>query len=406
MLKSIIFIKCSSKKLEYRMDPSTGQATNYPTISVKNVMRPTYAEVDLNRMRNNFQAVRFHVGETKIMAILKANAYGHGLVRIALFMEEIGADYIGVAVLEEGMLLREMGITLPILVLGGILGNQVAHFIEHDLTMTASSLDILTEIDEAAKSMGRRAKVHVKIDTGLERIGVHYYYAEPFLLKAAQCNHIDVEGIFTHFANANAQDLTHARLQLQRFRDVLAIYQKHSIEPPRLRHIANSSAVLQLPEAKFDMVRAGLLLYGIYPTPAMRDLIDVRPALRWKSRVVFFKVIRPGHPVGYGSTWETDHPTRAVIVPVGYGDGFFRAMSNRAEVIIHGKRYPVIGRISMDQIIVNIDQDSAYAGDEVVLLGEMGEASIWAEDLAEWANTSNYEILTNINTRVPRVYID
>ncbi len=387
------------------MEESPEQTTNYPIISTRDVVRPTLVEVNLNYLRSNYKAIKSHVGSAKIMPILKANAYGHGLVRIARLMQDLEADYIGVAFLEEGILLREHGITLPILVLGGILGNQVPHFLRHDLTMTASSMEILSEIDKASEAMGIQAKVHLIIDTGMERIGVHYYNAEPFLDAADGCKHIDVEGIFSHFANAHAQDLTHARLQLERFLEVVRFYERRGIKPP-LRHIANSGAILQMPEATCDMVRPGGILYGVYPSRDISRTVSVRPALTWKSRVVYFKVIRPGHPVGYGSTWQTDEAVRAVTVPVGYGDGYFRTMSHKAEVIIHGKRYPVIGTISMDQIVVKIGEDSAYAGDEVVLLGEMNGTSIICEDLADWVGTNPYEILTNINTRVPRVYIE
>jgi alanine racemase len=168
--------------------------------------------------------------------------------------------------------------------------------------------------------------------------------------------------------------------------------------------MANSPAILQMAEAYFDMVRPGILLYGVYPSNLIPHTIIVRPALSWKSRVVYFKVILPGHPVGYGSTWQTDHMVRAVTAPVGYGDGYFRSMSNKAQVLLRGKKYPVVGRISMDQIVINIEWDSAYNDDEVILIGEAESESITCEDLAEWAGTIPYEILTNINTRVPRVY--
>ncbi len=202
-----------------------------------------------------------------MMPILKANAYGHGLVQVARLMEKLGADYLGIAVLEEGILLREQGICAPILVLGGILGNQVPYFIQHSLTITASSVDKLWHVDEVAEQLGTVAKVHLKIDTGMERIGVHYYSAESLLETALQCKHIEVEGIFSHFANSDAVDLSYARLQLERFQEVLSFYEKHDLPPPRLRHMANSGGILQLPEAYFDIVRPGLLLYGVYPSP-------------------------------------------------------------------------------------------------------------------------------------------
>jgi alanine racemase len=378
----------------------------HSTISTSGVVRPTQVEVDLERLAGNYRTIRDHVAPAKMMAVVKANAYGHGMVRAARLYQALGADYIGVAVLEEGILLRESGIKIPILVMGGILGNQVPHFLKNDLTLAASSIERLKQIDGAARSMGRKAKVHLKIDTGMERIGVHYYNAEPFLETALSCQNVDVEGIFSHFANSESADSTHSRLQLTRFLEVLEFYTKRGIPRPSLCHIANSGAILQIPEARFDMVRPGILLYGVYPSAGVRKTVPVRPALSWKSRVVYFKIIRPNHPVGYGSAWISDRPVHAVTVPVGYGDGYFRSMSGKAEVILRGKRYPVIGTISMDQIVVNLDSDSAYSDDEVVLIGEMDGESITCEDLAEWAGTIPYEILTNINTRVPRVYLN
>ena len=378
---------------------------NQPTITTENVIRPTLVEVDLDKLADNFRTIRQHVAPAKMMPILKANAYGHGLVEIAKLMQKLGADYLGVAVLEEGLLLREQGITSPILILGGILGNQVPHFIENNLTITASSIDKLWQVDEVAEQLGKRAKVHLKIDTGMERIGVHYYNAEKLIETSLQCKHLEVEGIFSHFANADRTDLQHARLQLERFLEILSFYEKHSIAPPIYRHMANSGAILQIPEARFDMVRPGILLYGVYPSPEAKKTVPVKPALSWKSRVVYFKVIKPGHPVGYGSTWKSDHLVRAVTIPVGYGDGYFRSMSHQAKVIIRGKKYPVAGMISMDQIVVNIEWDSAYNDDEVILVGEMNGETITVEDLASWAGTIPYEVLTNINTRVPRIYL-
>jgi alanine racemase len=376
---------------------------NHPTISETKIVRPTRVEVDLKRLADNFRKVKKHVSPVKVMPILKANAYGHGLVRIAQFYQDLKADYLGVAVVEEGILLRESGINIPILVLGGIWGNQVPLFLEHDLTITASSIDKLNQIDDIADQMKIKAKVHLKIDTGMERIGVHYYNAEKFLDAAYNCKNIVVEGIYSHFASADAAELSYTRLQLERFEDVLTYFDKRSIEVP-MRHISNSGAVLQLPEANFDMVRPGIMLFGVYPTQEVERTIDVEPTLTWKSLVVYFKVIKAGHPVGYDSTWKSDSNIRAVTIPVGYGDGYMRSMSPKAEVLISEKRFPVIGTISMDQIVANIENDSAYNGDEVILLGRDGDNSITCEELAEWAGTNPYEILTNINTRVPRIY--
>ena len=375
-----------------------------PGLEDTSVMRPTIVEVRLARLTENYRAIRTAVAPAAVMPIVKANAYGHGLVDVARHLIGLGAPSLGVGLLEEAVALRDAGVTTPILVMGGILGNQVPLFLRHGLTLTASSIDKLRHVDEAARELGVTAKVHLKIDTGMERIGVHYYNAEGLLERAAECRHAIVEGIYSHFANADAADLGSARLQLSRFLDVLQWYDKHGVTPP-LRHMANSGAILQFPESHLDMVRPGILLYGVYPSTDVRRTIAVRPALTWKSGVVYFKVVRPEHPVSYGSTWQSNHPVRVVTIPVGYGDGYFRALSNVAQVIIRGKKYPVVGRVCMDQIMVNLESDSAYNGDEVVLLGERGREIITCEDLAEWAGTIPYEILTNINTRVPRVYL-
>jgi alanine racemase len=381
------------------------QLLNHPVISVDEIVRPTRVEVDLKILANNFRKLKNYVQPVRVMPVLKANAYGHGLIRTAKLYQELQADYLGVAVVEEGILLRETGITLPILVLGGVWGNQIPLFLKHNLTITASSIDKLKQIDETAAQMKINAVVHLKIDTGMERIGVHYYNAEKFLEAAYSFKNINVEGIYSHFATAESEDLTFSKLQLERFNEVLEYFNKHSIQPP-IRHISNSGAILQMPEANLDMVRPGIMLFGVYPSKNIKKTVAVNPALTWKSLVVYFKVIKAGNAVGYGLTWKPDHDIRAVTVPVGYGDGYLRSMSHKAKVLLSGKLYPVVGNISMDQIVVNIENDSAYNSDEVILLGSYGKNSITAEDLAEWAGTIPYEILTNINTRVPRIYID
>jgi len=376
---------------------------NEPVIATVEGTRATWAEVNLPRLSQNLQAIRERVQPAKVMIIVKANAYGHGLGEVSKYLAA-QADYIGVAVLEEGIYLRELGISSPIIVLGGIWGDQIPKYLQYGLTLTASSVERLEQIDSVAGQMGVTAKVHLKIDTGMERIGVHYYSAQSLQEAALTHSHIEVEGIFSHFANADTPDLTHARLQLERFNEVLRFYEKHELPMP-IRHMANSAAILQLPESYLDMVRPGIMLYGVYPAPDVARTVQIQPALSWKSRVVYFKVVKPGHPVSYGSMWESDHPVRVVTIPVGYGDGYFRNASNQATVIIRGKKYPQVGRICMDQMMVNIESDSAYNGDEVILVGESNGQSISVQDLADWAGTIPYEILTNINTRVPRVYL-
>jgi alanine racemase len=375
---------------------------NEPTIALGDVLRPTVLHIDLARLTANYQALRQHAG-VPVLVVLKANAYGHGLVEVGRHFDLLGAPYLGVAYLEEGLRLRRAGVRAPILVLGGIVGEQIPLFLQNDLTLTASSLDKLGAIEDCAAGLGCTAHVHLKIDTGMERIGVHWYNAGKLLEASLTCPHVKVDGVFSHFASADAQDLTYARLQLERFLEVLDFYRVHSLPPPT-RHISNSGALLQMPEARLDMVRPGVLLYGAYPAPQLARSVAVHPALRWTSPVVYFKVVQPGAGVSYGSTWAPETQARVVTLPVGYGDGYMRSMSGQAQVGIRGRRYPVVGRICMDQVMVNLGWDSAWNGDEALLLGGDGEAAISIEEMAAWAGTIPHEILTSINTRVPRVY--
>ncbi len=372
---------------------------------MQNTIRPTHVEVNLDHLCANLKAIKAKTAPAKVMIIIKANAYGHGMEAVAHHLAP-HADYIGVAVLEEGILLRKKGIQTPILVLGGIWEEQIPEFIKYNLTLTASSVERLQQIDRAAEMLEKKAIVHLKFDTGMERIGVHYYTAHTLQEAALGCKHLITEGIYSHFANSDAENLDHARLQLERFNEVLDFYPKHSLPYPALRHIANSGAILQLPEATFDMVRPGIMLYGVYPSDEVQRTVNLTPALSWKSKVVYFKVTQPNHPVSYGSIWQSDENTRVVTIPVGYGDGYFRTMSNKAKVIIRGIKVPQVGRICMDQMVANLGANgSGYNGDEVILIGKQENERITAEDLAHWAGTIPYEILTNINTRVPRVYI-
>ena len=363
-------------------------------------MRPTYLEVNLSQLKRNLEAIRAHVAPAKVMPMIKANAYGHGVDGVAQFIEPY-VDYLGVAILEEGIHLRELGITKPILVAGGTLPEQVPLFAEHDLTLTGSSLDLLEAAEEISRSTGKRFKTHLKIDTGMERVGVREYEAEPLILKASACRHLVVEGIYTHLANSELADRTYSSLQLERFEEVLDLYNKRSIPVPALRHVCNSGGILNLPDAHFDLVRPGVLFYGVYPGGEVDRVIEVKPALTWRARVSYSKRTRPKRPVSYGSLWQAQAETRIVTVPCGYADGYFRRMTNRAQVIIQQKRYPQVGRICMDQFMVDVGEADIKVGDEVTLLGE----GIAAEDLAQWMGTNEYEVMTNISARVPRVYV-
>ena len=363
-------------------------------------MRATYLEVNLTQLRKNVDAIRAHVAPAQVMTMIKANAYGHGVSGVAPFLEPF-VDYFGVAIVEEGILLRELGIKKPILVAGGTLPQQVVQFAEHNLILTGSSIGLLDVAEEVSRLTQKRIKVHLKIDTGMERVGVHEYEAEPFINHSLRLKHVDVQGIYTHLANAEEPDLVHARLQWDRFQEVLRIYDRRSEPLPPLRHMANSAAILQFPESYFDLVRPGLMLYGVYPK-AVAQTIEVGPALTWRSQVAYSKITQAGRPISYGSLWQAEAETRIVTIPCGYADGYFRRMTNQAQVIVNGKRYPQVGRICMDQFMVNVGVDDAGVGDEVVLLGD----GISAHDLAEWMGTNEYEVLTSISERVPRQFVN
>jgi alanine racemase len=364
-------------------------------------MRPTYLEVNLSQLKKNLEAIRAHVDPAKVMPMVKANAYGHGMDGVALFIEPY-VEYIGVALVEEGIHLRELGLRKPVLVAGATLPEQIPLFAEYDLTLTGSSSDLLDIAEDVSRSTGTRIKTHLKIDTGMERVGVREYEAEPFILKSSAYRHLDIEGIYTHLANSELADRTYSLMQLERFQQVLDLYDRHSLPVPSLRHVCNSGGILNLPEAQFDMVRPGVLFYGVYPGDEVDRVIDAKPALTWRSRVSYSKRTRPGRPISYGSLWQAEAEGGIVTIPCGYADGYFRRMTNRAQVIIHQKKYPQVGRICMDQFMVNVGDDDIKVGDEVILLG----GGIVAEDLAQWTGTNEYEVMTNISARVPRVYVN
>ena len=364
--------------------------------------RPTRILVDLDAITHNLGAIRKRVG-VPVMGIVKAEAYGHGLVPVARHLQAQGVDQLGVAFLEEGIALREAGITLPILVLGGIFGPQAAEFIVHDLEITVSSLDKLRQVEAAAGSLGRKAIVHLKVDTGMERIGVHSYSCAALIEAAVASQWCTIKGIYSHLACSDDPSSPMTALQVERFADACAHFERLGAPMP-LRHLANSGGVLHFPETWLDMVRPGIVLYGVLPDPASQRSMDLRPALSLVSQVVYFKVVRAGNPVSYGATWAPAADTRVVTVPIGYGDGWPRALSSRGQVLVRGHRYPVVGRICMDQFMVDIGCDSAWNEDEVVLVGTSGAEKITVEDVALAAGTIGYEILTGLNGRIPRAY--
>ena len=366
--------------------------------------RPTRIRVDLGALSHNLRVLRAHAG-VPVMGVVKANAYGHGLVPVARHLQAQGVDQLGVAFLEEGVALRRAGIRLPILVMGGIFGPQAATVIANDLEVTVSSIDKLRQVEAAAEALGRRATIHLKIDTGMERIGVHSYHAGPFIEAAVASRWCTVKGVYSHLACSDEPESPMTARQLERFLEACAHFDRLGVPMP-LRHLANSGGVLNFPDTHLDLVRPGIALYGVLPDPYSRTTLQLRPALSLVSQVVYFKVVPAGQPVSYGATWAPAVDTRMVTIPIGYGDGFPRALSSRGEVLVRGRRLPIAGRVCMDQFMADLGPDgTAYNEDAVVLIGGQGDQAIRCEDVAAAAGTIPYEILVGLNTRIPREYL-
>lgn len=343
------------------------------------------------------------------MAMVKANAYGHGIVRISQELIKAGVDYLGVAYLEEALFLRQHGIKTPILVCGAINTEQIPQFIINDIAITSSSLDKSKAINDAAKTLGKKALVHLKIDTGMERIGVHWYNAQKFINETMSLDGISVIGIFSHLAKAES-DAEFTKQQIQRFEDIVVYMQKNNMCPEYV-HIANSAGIINHPSSHFTMVRPGIMLYGYNPNGYDPTVTfhgkKLQPVMTLKTKVSYFKVVPPHTGISYNHLYTTSKQTRVVTLPVGYGDGYSRLLSNKGEVIIRGKTYPVVGAVCMDQIMVDIGPDgTAYNGDDVLLFGCMDGHTIPLESLCEKTGTITYEVLTNISPRVPRIYIE
>ncbi len=371
------------------------------------IMRPTRAEVDSSAIRHNLAQIRRRVGEgTAIMAVVKANAYGHGMVEVARVALGGEASYLGVGNVEEGILLRENGITAPILVFAVPFLDQIELFLKYDLEVTLCSMEIASALNGVASGIGKRGVAHIKIDTGMGRIGVQFNDAVEFVQQAAQLQFIEVKGLYTHFATADERNKDFARLQLDRFRDVISAVNGLAIHIP-LKHCANSGAILDLPNSYFDMVRPGIMIYGYYPSHETSESLELCPALSLKSKVAFMKEVPLGTPISYGRKYYTKSRTKIVSVPIGYADGFSRLLTNDAEALIKGKRYPVVGTICMDQVMVDVGLDSDVSvGEDVVFIGHSGNEQISAWDIADELGTIPYEVCCAISSRVPREIVN
>lgn len=365
----------------------------------------TWVEVDLDAIAANIRAIRAHVGPaTAVMAVVKANAYGHGMLPVALAALHGGAERLAVARVEEGLQLRAAGISVPVLVLGYTPPGMAAAAVQAGLTLTVTEPAVVQAVAEAAEHQGVTARVHVKLDTGMGRFGLLPEEAVGFLQSVAEASGLLLEGVFTHFAAADALDKTYTQGQFAVFQEVLALAEKAGLAIP-LRHVANSAATLDLPAMHLDAVRPGIAIYGLHPSAENRPPFALRPALALKSRVARVRTLPPGASISYGRTYITPRALPVALVPLGYGDGFPRLLSNRGAVLINGRHCPIVGRVCMDQFVVDISSaDSVQVGDEVVVIGAQDEARITAEEVAYQAQTINYEITTGLTGRPPRCY--
>ncbi len=370
-------------------------------------MRPTIAEINLETIRHNVRQIRRAVSpEVFIAAIVKANAYGHGAVKVSSAALAAGANGLGVAIPEEGAELRENGFTVPILVIGLTLPEQAPLLVEYNLIATISGPEAAQALAEAARKKGRPAEFMLKIDTGMSRVGVQPDQALAILKNLQSERNLRVRGVFTHLATADGADKTYANRQLGSFSATLNQISRAGLSLEWIS-AANSATIIDLRNGHFNLVRPGIILYGLAPSKEVRGDLNLQPAMQFKTRVVYIKEVPPGTKVGYGSTHITSRTTRLATLPVGYADGYSRHLSNKAFVLIGGRRRPVVGRVCMDQIMADLGPDSdAKVGDEAVLFGRQGGAEISVTELADLAGTINYELVCAISARVPRIYVN
>lgn len=379
------------------------------TVAERNIAcRPTWAEIDLNALSDNLRVIRESVGhDVKVMAAVKADAYGHGAVPCALRLEAEGVDWFGVALPEEGIELRAAGITRPILCLGGFWDGQQNACLQQNLTPVVYRLDLIESFDRAARDAGVVADVHVKVDTGMGRLGVRSDDLLQFCEALARFQHLRIDGLMTHLAAADdpAQDFTKA--QLERFELAVKTFRECGFAPTYI-HAENSAAAFAYPQARGNMVRPGGTLYGFSRDvlPAQIESPLLRPVMSLRSRIMLLKNVGKGEKLGYGCSFETRRESLIATIPIGYDDGYRRALSNRGRVIVRGQFAPVVGRVSMDLTLIDVTEVPGVSlDDQVTLLGRDGDRSITAEEVAETAGTISYEITCGISSRVPRIYV-
>lgn len=367
----------------------------------------SYAEIHLDALKHNLLQVRAQVGDCPILAVVKANAYGHGAVRISQFLEKCKAKVamFGVAFLEEGIALRESGITTPILVLTGLPINQISHYISYDLRPVVYDLDTLAALNREALKSEKKVKIHLKVDTGMGRIGISPGAVLPFFEKALTFDMIAIEGILTHFAEADLQDLSFAQQQLSSIQEVVSRLEQKGMTPP-FCHMANSAAILHFKPAHLNLVRPGLMLYGYSPLQG-KTSIALKPVVQIKARVLALKKVSKGTPLSYGRTFTTNRESLIATIGIGYADGYPFSLSNCGKMIAKETLVPVVGRVCMDMTLLDVTETKGLSvGDYVTVLGAENGLSMWADTLAQYANTHPYEILCGIGERVQRQYLN
>jgi alanine racemase len=381
----------------------------------------TWAEVDLNAYGHNIRELRrITRSGARLMAVVKANGYGHGAVEVAREALQNGAACLGVARLPEGVQLREAGLEAPILVFGYSAPESAPTLIEHELTQTVYSPATAAALSRQAARRGEKIKVHIKVDSGMGRLGLLLDppaggspegspAADPIddVAAISRLAGLEVEGIFTHFATADSADKSYANRQLERFRDFLSRLNRAGLLPA-VRHAANSGALIDMPESHLDMVRPGIATYGLYPSDEVnRNHVGLKPVMTLKSRIIHLKKVPAGFHISYGITYRTKTPTIIATVPVGYADGLNRLLSSRGHMLVHGQRVPIVGRVCMDLTMLDVGALSGAAiEDEVVVCGQQADEAITADEIAASLNTINYEIVTSVSGRVPRIYLE
>ena len=369
-------------------------------------IRPVWAEINLGNLAHNIREIKKIVKkDTLITAVIKANAYGHGSVEAAKVFLENGADRLAVATLSEAIELREAGIDVPILILGYTPESQYSQVIEYNITQTIYNFESASVFSQAASLQNKTGTIHIKIDSGMGRIGfLPNDESVDEIIKISKLPNINIEGIFTHFATADEKDKSYTRLQFERFSTVVKKLEEKGLSIP-IKHVSNSAAIIDFPEYNLDMVRPGIILYGYYPSNDVnKDRIQLKPAMTLRAKISNVKTVSKGTGISYGQIFVTERESKIATIPIGYADGFTRMLTSKAEAFIKGKRVPVVGRICMDQCMLDVTEvEDVKIGDEVVLLGyEAGQPD--ADEIGEKLNTISYEVLCMVGRRIPRVY--